>query len=128
MSDKTQQFTVSHLKEEDFKRDGLRPYAVYRDLGFAKATHGLAQAHVIRMLPPHTPQAAKLHFHSANFQMIYVLKGWILNKFEDQGEILMQMGSSWIQPPGIAHAVLNYSDDVELLEVILPAEFETVNL
>ena len=60
--------------------------------------------------------------------MIYVLKGWILNKFEDQGEILMQMGSSWIQPPGIAHAVLNYSDDVELLEVILPAEFETVNL
>jgi len=128
MSNKPQQFTVSHLRDEDFKKDGLRPYALYRDLGFAQATNGLAQAHVIKFLPPHTPEAAKLHFHTVQFQMIYVLKGWVLNQFEGQGEILMEPGSSWIQPPGMAHAVLNYSDDVELLEVILPAEFGTVNL
>ena len=30
-----QKFAVSHLKEEDFKKDGLRSYATYRDLGFA---------------------------------------------------------------------------------------------
>ncbi len=128
MSEKAQQFAFSYLKEEDFKKDGLRPYAMYRDLGFAKATNGLAQAHVIKLLPPHTPEAAKLHFHSIHFQMVYVLKGWVRNKFEGQGEFLMEKGSSWIQPPGIPHAVLDYSDDVELLEVILPAEFDTVNL
>ena len=28
-----QKFTVSHQREEDFKADGLRAYAQYRDLG-----------------------------------------------------------------------------------------------
>jgi hypothetical protein len=40
----------------------------------------------------------------------------------------MKQGSSWIQPPGIKHAVLDWSDDVELLEIILPAEFTTENI
>ena len=36
-----QRFVVSHHREEDFKADGLRAYAQYRDLGIAKGTHGL---------------------------------------------------------------------------------------
>jgi hypothetical protein len=40
----------------------------------------------------------------------------------------MQTGSCWIQPPRIKHAVLDYSDDCEVLEIILPAEFPTVTL
>jgi hypothetical protein len=40
----------------------------------------------------------------------------------------MRQGSSWVQPPRIKHAVLDYSDDCEVLEVILPADFETVEL
>jgi hypothetical protein len=47
---------------------------------------------------------------------------------EGQGETLMEQGSSWTQPPRIKHLVMDYSDDVELLEVILPAEFKTVEL
>ena len=68
-----QKFAVSHLKEEDFKKDGLRSYATYRDLGFAKATHGLALAQVIRLLPPFDPEAAKLHLHNVDFQMVQPL-------------------------------------------------------
>jgi len=34
----------------------------------------------------------------------------------------------WIQPPRIEHVVLDYSDDYEVLEVILPADFKTVEL
>jgi hypothetical protein len=45
-----------------------------------------------------------------------------------QGETLMQQGSSWTQPRRVKHLILGYSDDVELLEVILPAEFKTVEL
>ena len=44
-----QRIAVSHHREEDFKADGLRAYAKYRDLGIAEASHGLAQAHVIRL-------------------------------------------------------------------------------
>jgi hypothetical protein len=47
---------------------------------------------------------------------------------EGEGETLMQAGSAWTQPPRIKHMILDYSDDVELLEVILPAMFKTVEL
>jgi mannose-6-phosphate isomerase-like protein (cupin superfamily) len=124
-----QRITVSHHREEDFKADGLRTYAKYRDLGIADATHGLAQAHVIRLVGPCNPaEVSKLHYHDVEFQMVYVLKGWVKTYMEGQGETLMKEGSAWTQPPRIRHMILDYSDDVELLEVILPAKFKTVEL
>ena len=124
-----QRIAISHHREEDFKADGLRAYAQYRDLGIAEASHGLAQAHVIRLIGPCNPaEVSKLHFHHVEFQMVYVLKGWVKTYLEGQGETLMKQGSAWTQPPKIKHLILDYSDDVELLEVILPAEFKTVEL
>jgi mannose-6-phosphate isomerase-like protein (cupin superfamily) len=124
-----QRVAVSHHREEDFRADGLRAYAKYRDLGIADATHGLAQAHVIRLQGPCDPaEVSKLHFHAVEFQMVYVLKGWVKTYMDGQGETLMKEGSAWTQPPKIKHMILDYSDDVELLEVILPAEFKTVEL
>ena len=124
-----QRIAISHHREEDFKADGLRTYAHYRDLGIAEATHGLAQAHVIRLIGPCNPEeVSKLHYHDVEFQMVYVLKGWVKTYMEGQGETLMKQGSSWTQPPRIKHLIMDYSDDVELLEVILPAEFKTVEL
>ena len=124
-----QRIAISHHRDEDFKADGLRAYAHYRDLGFADATDGLAQAHVIRLIGPCNPaEVSKLHFHDVEFQMVYVLKGWVKTYMEGQGETLMRQGSAWTQPPRIKHLIMDYSDDVELLEVILPAEFKTVEL
>jgi mannose-6-phosphate isomerase-like protein (cupin superfamily) len=124
-----QRIAISHYRDEDFKADGLRAYAHYRDLGIADASHGVAQAHVIRLIGPCNPaEVSKLHFHHVDFQMVYVLKGWVKTYMEGQGETLMQQGSAWTQPPRIKHLILDYSDDVELLEVILPAEFKTVEL
>ena len=124
-----QRIAISHHREEDFKADGLRAYAQYRDLGIADASHGLAQAHVIRLIGPCNPaEVSKLHFHDVEFQMVYVLKGWVKTYLEGQGETMMKEGSAWTQPPRIKHLILDYSDDVELLEVILPAEFKTVEL
>src|SRR6478735_8518440 len=124
-----QRIAISHHREEDFKADGLRTYAKYRDLGIADATHGLAQAHVIRLQGPCNPaEVSKLHYHDVEFQMVYVLKGCVKTYMEGQGETLMKEGSAWTQPPRIKHMILDYSDDVELLEVILPAEFKTVEL
>ena len=124
-----QRIAISHHREQDFKADGLRTYAQYRDLGIANATHGLAQAHVIRLIGPCNPaEVSKLHFHDVEFQMVYVLKGWVKTYLEGQGETVMKEGSAWTQPPRIKHLIMDYSDDVELLEVILPAEFKTVEL
>jgi hypothetical protein len=124
-----QRVAISHYRDEDFQANGLRTYAHYRDLGIAGATDGLAQAHVIRLIGPCDPkEVSKLHFHDVEFQMVYVLKGWVKTYMEGQGETLMKEGSAWTQPPRIRHLILDYSDHCELLEVILPAEFKTVEL
>jgi mannose-6-phosphate isomerase-like protein (cupin superfamily) len=124
-----QRVAISHHRDEDFKADGLRTYAKYRDLGVADATGGLARAHVIRLVGPCNPEeVSKLHFHDVEFQMVYVLKGWVKTWMDGQGENLFKEGSSWTQPPRIRHLIMDYSDDVELLEIILPADFKTVEL
>ena len=124
-----QRIAISHHREEDFKADGLRAYAQYRDLGIVDASGGLARAHVIRLIGPCNPEeVSKLHFHDVDFQMVYVLKGWVKTYMEGTGETTFQVGSSWTQPPKIRHLIMDYSDDVELLEVILPADFETKEL
>ncbi len=125
---KQQRFVASHHRPDAFEK-GLRRYAQYRDLGIAAATEGLARAHVIRMIPPCDPaEVSKQHYHDVDFQMIYVLKGWIKGEYEGAGEVTMYEGSAWLQPPRIKHKVLDYSDDCELLEIILPADFETFEL
>jgi quercetin dioxygenase-like cupin family protein len=125
---KPQRFVFSHHREEDFDQ-GLRPYSAYRDLGIAPATSGMVQAHVIRMTKPFDAEEVAIpHYHDVDFQMVYVLKGWFRSEFEGQGAHTFHAGSCWIQPPKIRHTVLGYSDDCELLEIVLPANFETVTL
>jgi mannose-6-phosphate isomerase-like protein (cupin superfamily) len=123
----TQTFTVSHLDEADFKTNGLRAYSAYRDLGIAAATKGLAQVHVIRMTQKFSPELSEPHHHEVQFQMAYVLKGWFSTEFEGHGAQVFREGSCWIQPPGIRHTVRGWSDDCELLEIIMPAEHRTVS-
>jgi hypothetical protein len=124
-----QRVAISHYRDEDFKADGLRTYAKYRDLGVAEASAGVARAHVIRLIGPCEPEVvSKLHFHAVDFQMVYVLKGWVKTYLEGVGETTFNEGSCWTQPSRIKHLIMDYSDDVELLEVILPAEFKTVEL
>jgi len=125
---KPQRFRVSHHREEDFDQ-GLRPYSAYRDLGIAPATGGMVQAHVIRMTKPFSADEVAIpHYHDVDFQMVYVLKGWFTSEFEGYGAHTFHAGSCWIQPPKIKHTVLGYSDDCELLEIVLPADFETVTV
>ena len=42
--------------------------------------------------------------------------------------VTLREGAAWLQPPRIEHRVLDYSDDCELLEIVVPANFKTVEL
>ena len=131
MTDKDTQppqiFSCSHLKEDSFE-EGLRAYANYRDLGMVEATNGMVRAHVIKLLPPfNAEEVSKRHTHDVEFQLLYCLKGWMKGEYDGK-EILMREGSCWLQPPKIKHTVLGYSDDCELLEIIMPADFSTEDL
>jgi len=122
---RAQRFAFSHRRKTDFKAGGLRSYARYRDLGIAAASSGLAIAHVIRFVPPCTDEVRQWHTHDVQFQMIFVLKGWIETEMEGHPAERMRTGSAWLQPPGIRHRVVDYSDGCEVLEVVLPANFRT---
>ena len=123
-----QSFVASHLKDAAFKT-GLRSYAAYRDLNIEKATGGAVQAHVIRLLGKCDPKVVSIpHYHGVQFQMLYMLKGWMIGEYEGAGRVKMTAGSCWIQPPGIRHQVIDYSDGCEMIEIILPAKFATVEL
>ena len=58
--------------------------------------------------------------------MVYVLKGWVRFEYDGVGEVLLEAGSCVNQPPGILHREIEHSQDLELLEITSPAEFETV--
>ena len=69
-------FSVSHAASSRFENDGLRPFFQYRDLGIRDATNGLVLAHVIRAKPG-THAEPERHHHEVQFQLVYVLKGWV---------------------------------------------------
>ena len=83
-------------------------------------------AHVIRAEKP-CDGPTGYHSHALEFQMCYMLKGWARIYFEDAGELRVEAGDAWYQPPGVKHEVLEYSDDWEVIEITMPAEFETTD-
>ena len=43
----------------------------------------------------------------------------------DLGEHVLRAGSCVLQPPGIKHREVRHSEDMELIEIISPADFPT---
>lgn len=103
---------------------GLRGFFAYRDLGAREATGGSHAAHIIRAVPGEGPKPA-WHTHELRFQLVLVLRGWVRFEYEDIGEVLLEVGDSVIQPPGIRHREVEHSEDLEMLEVTSPAAFHT---
>jgi len=115
--------TVSHARDADWDA-GLREFFAYRDLGIADATHGRVGAHMIRARGASATPGER-HHHALEFQMVYVLRGWVEFGYEGGAPVRLEPGSSVVQPPGIRHQELAHSDDLEMLEITLPAEFPT---
>jgi mannose-6-phosphate isomerase-like protein (cupin superfamily) len=128
MSDPRQLFSASLASEAVYKT-GLRSFMEYRDLGIERATHGRFRAHVIRIKRDapgaHDLHTTGLHQHQCDFQMFYVLKGWMKFVYEGEGERTFHAGDCVLQPAGIVHNELDCSDDVEILEIYSPAVHET---
>jgi uncharacterized RmlC-like cupin family protein len=116
-------FSVSHAADRTFER-GLRSFFEYADLGIAAATDGRAVAHLIRAVPGHSAVPQR-HHHEVELQLVYVLRGWIKFDYAGVGEVTLVPGSCVHQPSGIRHTEIAHSDDLEMLEIVLPADFAT---
>ena len=117
-------FSVTHRAGAKFERRGLHSYFEYRDLGIRRATRGKVIAHVIRARKGKAPHG-EWHRHDCKVQFVYVLKGWAVFEYEGVGRVRMKAGTCFYQPPGIRHREIRHSQDLELIEIVAPANFRT---
>ena len=122
---KTWQFE-HHQAEGAEWTPGLRAIFEYRDLGLASATGGDYVAHVIRARGVEAEdQIHEWHQHICDFQMVYILKGWATFEYEGVGRRTLRAGDCVNQVPRIKHREIECSEDLELIEIVSPADFET---
>jgi quercetin dioxygenase-like cupin family protein len=117
-------FVHTRVADTQYLPGGLRDFFVYKDLGVAKATHGKVIAHIAKAnLPPQ--EGTGWHYHVAEFQIVYMLKGWARFMYGDK-PTLVSAGDCVHQRPGIVHFLFDYSPDMEYLEIVGPADFGSI--
>jgi quercetin dioxygenase-like cupin family protein len=118
----------SHVAPGDtpWRSGGLRDFFLYKDLGVAEATKGRVIAHLVKanMAPE---KGTGWHRHEAEFQIVFMTKGWAKFMYEDQ-LTLVEAGDCVHQRPGINHYLFDYSPDMEYLEVVGPADFKSIDV
>ena len=123
--DKAWQFAHHQAAEADWTQ-GMRAIFEYRDLGIATGTDGDYVAHVIRAKGVEADDHIhEWHVHDCRFQMVYILKGWAIFEYEGQGQRTLRAGDCINQVPLIKHREIECSQDLEILEIVSPANFET---
>jgi quercetin dioxygenase-like cupin family protein len=101
-------------------RAGMR----YRDLIPGRLGGSIIASHI--RIPDAGPVPDVVHYHTVGFQLIYCYTGWVRLVYEDQGPpFVLAADDCVIQPPQIRHRVLESSDNLQVIEVGVPAEHVT---
>lgn len=96
----------------------------YRDLIPDRLGGAIIASH-IRILDE-GPVPDMVHYHTVGFQLIFCHAGWVDLVYEDQGPpFRLSAGDCVIQPPQIRHRVLHSSENLEVIEIGVPAEHVT---
>ena len=96
----------------------------YRDLIPDRLGGSIIASHI--RIPDGGPVPDMVHYHTVGFQLIFCYKGWVDLVYEDQGDpFRLHAGCCVIQPPEIRHRVLFASENIEVIEIGVPAEHVT---
>ncbi|KAF2160986.1 hypothetical protein M409DRAFT_70065 [Zasmidium cellare ATCC 36951] len=96
----------------------------YRDLIPSRLGGAIIASHI--RIPDAGPVPDKVHYHEVGFQLIFCISGWVRLVYEDQGPpFILAAGDCVIQPPQIRHRVLESSENLQVVEVGVPAEHLT---
>lgn len=105
--------------------EGPRKYFKYRDLGVAAATGRRIHIHVVRSIKA-IDGGTGWHSHTMG-QLFYVLRGWADLAVEHQPWVRMFAGDAMCLAPGTAHNVPGFTADYLVLEMCIPADYDTVD-
>ena len=123
MPDTVHSFVVRRLADQApwvIGRAGMH----YRDLIPDRLGGSIIASHI--RIPDGGPVPDMVHYHTVGFQLIFCYRGWVDLVYEDQGEpFRLYAGNCVIQPPEIRHRVLYASDNIEVIEIGVPAEHVT---
>ncbi|WP_298261030.1 cupin domain-containing protein [uncultured Litoreibacter sp.] len=123
MPDTQHAFVVRRLADQApwiIGRAGMQ----YRDLIPDRLGGSIIASHI--RIPDGGPVPDMVHYHTVGFQLIFCYRGWVDLVYEDQGApFRLHAGNCVIQPPEIRHRVLYASDNIEVIEIGVPAEHVT---
>jgi quercetin dioxygenase-like cupin family protein len=106
-------------------KPGRRSFFKYRELGVTDATGGRMRAQVTSCTQG-LGEPTGWHYHVCEHQFVYMLKGWVDLEFEDGRKVHLVAGDSLMIPGGMRHNETATADELELLEVSVPADMKTV--
>ena len=119
---------VGRRDEACFESDGLRTDSSYRNLGPGAASDGRVGVSVNRATGPLEHETG-WHWHDLTLHLVYVIRGSLTFRFRGVEEpVALQAGDVISQPPGVPHNVVARSEDLEVLEITMPAEYGTFEL
>jgi quercetin dioxygenase-like cupin family protein len=119
-------WAISHEAESDYRQgEGPRAYFRYRDLGVATATQRRIHIHIVRSTKA-LDGGTGWHSHSMG-QLFYVLRGWADLAVERQPAVRMSAGDAMCISPRMKHNVPGFSADYLVLEMCIPADYDTVD-
>ncbi len=104
---------------------GRRSFFKYRELGVTEATNGRMRAQITKASQG-LSEPTGWHYHVCEQQFVYMLKGWVDLEFEDGTKVRCKEGDSLMIPGGMRHNETATSEEMELLEISVPAKFGTV--
>jgi hypothetical protein len=105
--------------------DGPRRFFRYRDLGVAQASGRRIHVHVVRATQA-IEGGTGWHSHSMG-QLFYVLRGWADLAVEHRPWVRMSQGDAMCVAPRMSHNVPGFSVDYLVLEMCIPADYDTVD-
>ncbi len=105
--------------------EGPRKFFKYRDLGVAAATNRRIHIHVVRATQA-VNGGTGWHSHSMG-QLFYVLRGWADLAVQNQPWVRMHSGDAMCISPRMSHNVPGFTDDYLVLEMCIPADYDTVD-
>jgi len=120
--------TVVYRDSENPKYNpGRRVEIKYRDLGLEEATKGEIRAEIME-IKKGSSNPTGWHYHQCDVQFLHMIKGWVKMEFPGQGPMILKEGESITIPGGVVHQELGSSDNMELVEITIPAKIGTVNV
>ena len=119
-------FVVDKDSPEAYKvGDGPRSFLAYRDAGVTDATGRRVNINIVRMSESRDASTG-WHYHTLSCQFVFVLKGWTKVAVEGHGIFTLHAGDAMTIPHGMRHDVPGFSSDFTVLELNMPADYDTI--